>query len=294
VTSLEGPPRDARAPRAAELVSRALTLMRGTTMTDSFTPTESLTEHDSPGVPQFVDDGVGGDASRQLGRFVRSVAENDETDLNEVDVGGQFYSRENAPIGDFGHTDFVYGTDSPPLSEDPGIAWVSGDGGTRGLIPSDRDFVQGEFSLDVHPSRLILFEGGGASHLLLFELVTGGGSQGEFSIAVDSHRCSSILEFSVENHPNNSAALPGSSISHYESIVFPNSLFNEPDAIRQEFTIEGGPRAPFVCANNLKQIGLAIHALDAGECSVDICPKNSPPTSPESVNPRGYAGATSS
>ena len=40
-------------------------------------------------------------------------------------------------------------------------------------------------------------------------------------------------------------------------------------------------------ANNLKQIVLAVHAVDAGECSVDICAQNSPPASPEPVT---YAG----
>jgi hypothetical protein len=41
-------------------------------------------------------------------------------------------------------------------------------------------------------------------------------------------------------------------------------------------------------ANNLKQIVLAVHALDAGECSVDICAQNSPPASPAPDNSRGY------
>ena len=42
-------------------------------------------------------------------------------------------------------------------------------------------------------------------------------------------------------------------------------------------------------ANNLKQIVLAVHALDAGECSVDICAQNSPSASPAPDNSsRGY------
>ena len=40
-------------------------------------------------------------------------------------------------------------------------------------------------------------------------------------------------------------------------------------------------------ANNLKQIVLAVHALDAGECSVDICAQNSPPASP-ALDKRAY------
>jgi Lysozyme like domain len=42
------------------------------------------------------------------------------------------------------------------------------------------------------------------------------------------------------------------------------------------------------CTNNLKQIGLGIHAFDAGECNVDICAQNSPPASPAPDNSRGY------
>ena len=40
-------------------------------------------------------------------------------------------------------------------------------------------------------------------------------------------------------------------------------------------------------ANNIKQIVLAVHALDAGDCSVDICAQNSPPASPEPVTYTG-------
>src|SRR4051812_33812785 len=37
-------------------------------------------------------------------------------------------------------------------------------------------------------------------------------------------------------------------------------------------------------ANNLKQLGIALHALDAGDCSVDICAQNSPSASPAPDN----------
>jgi hypothetical protein len=40
----------------------------------------------------------------------------------------------------------------------------------------------------------------------------------------------------------------------------------------------GDPSAPMECANNLKQIAIAFHALDAGACSADICGQNSPVT----------------
>jgi hypothetical protein len=51
----------------------------------------------------------------------------------------------------------------------------------------------------------------------------------------------------------------------------------------------GDPSAPMDSGNNLKQLGIALHALDAGECSVDICAKNSPSASPAPDNSRGYA-----
>jgi len=51
----------------------------------------------------------------------------------------------------------------------------------------------------------------------------------------------------------------------------------------------GDPSAPMDSGNNLKQIVLAVHALDAGECSVDICAQNSPSASPAPDNSsRGY------
>jgi hypothetical protein len=150
------------------------------------------------------------------------------------DAGAQFYSRENAGDSDFGHADLLYGDDSEPLSEDPGIAWVSGRGGTRGLIPTDGELV--------------------------FELATGGGPQGELSIAVDDSRLgTSILEFSVENHPNNpshpgdnggpeegitfvfgklaiDAAWPGSSISHWEGVAFPPSN-DSPESVHATYDL---------------------------------------------------------
>src|SRR5262245_36574642 len=41
-------------------------------------------------------------------------------------------------------------------------------------------------------------------------------------------------------------------------------------------------------ANNLKQLAIAVHVLDAGECSVDICAQNSPPATPEPVTHAGW------
>ena len=50
----------------------------------------------------------------------------------------------------------------------------------------------------------------------------------------------------------------------------------------------GDPSAPMDSGNNLKQLGIALHALDAGDCSVDICAQNSPPASPEPVIHAGW------
>lgn len=79
-------------------------------------------------------------------------------------------SRENAGGGDFGHADMLFGAaDHPPLSEDLEIAWVSGDGGTR------------DHGNDVVP---------------ITDLTGVNGLDGDHG--------TSILEFSVENFPNNS------------------------------------------------------------------------------------------
>jgi hypothetical protein len=42
------------------------------------------------------------------------------------------------------------------------------------------------------------------------------------------------------------------------------------------------------CTNNIKQIAIAIHALDAGECTIDICAQDSPPASPDPVTHTGW------
>jgi hypothetical protein len=51
-----------------------------------------------------------------------------------------------------------------------------------------------------------------------------------------------------------------------------------PDAPEYADDAVGDPSAPMECANNLKQIAIAFHALDAGACSDDICGQNSPVT----------------
>jgi hypothetical protein len=51
-----------------------------------------------------------------------------------------------------------------------------------------------------------------------------------------------------------------------------------PDVPESADDAVGGPSAPMDSANNLKQIAIAVHVLDAGECSVDICGQNSPVT----------------
>src|SRR5262245_29943998 len=51
-----------------------------------------------------------------------------------------------------------------------------------------------------------------------------------------------------------------------------------PDVLEYADDAVGDPSAPMECANNLKQIAIAFHALDVGGCSVDICGQNSPVT----------------
>ena len=51
-----------------------------------------------------------------------------------------------------------------------------------------------------------------------------------------------------------------------------------PDVLEYADDAVGDPSAPMESANNLKQIAIAFHALDAGACSVDICGQNSPVT----------------
>ena len=71
-----------------------------------------------------------------------------------------------------------------------------------------------------------------------------------------------------------------------ESIVFYYGKLGSENA--DNVTGAGDPSAPMHCANNLKQLGIALHALDAGDCSVDICAQNSPLASPAPDNSRGY------
>ena len=156
----------------------------------------------------------------------------------------------------------------------PGIAWVSGEGGTRGLIPTDGE--------------------------VLFELATGGGPQGEFSVDVGASRLgSSIPEFGVENHPNNPAARPGSSISDYDGIAFPNSqALNEP-----VWFSAGRPGEARVAVSDVSGDASANAAPDVPEFvddvvgggrsvlefSVENFPNNSPsPTPGESASFQGF------
>jgi hypothetical protein len=61
-----------------------------------------------------------------------------------------------------------------------------------------------------------------------------------------------------------------------------------PDVPEYADNAVGDPSAPMDSANNLKQIAIAVHVLDASECSVDICAQNSPPASPEPVSHAGW------
>jgi hypothetical protein len=86
------------------------------------------------------------------------------------------------------------------------------------------------------------------------------------------------------NFPSQSG--PGDEGRPEESIAFDYGKLGSENA--DSVTGAGDPSAPMDSANNLKQIALAIHALDAGECSVDICAQNSPPASPEPVTYTGW------
>jgi hypothetical protein len=122
---------------------------------------------------------AGADAGSRL--FVGNLAMHSEAISEPVQKGAwiadvtyepaaMLHSRENAGGGDFGHADIRFGAaDHPPLSEDLEIAWVSGDGGTRDL---------------------------GNDVVLITNLTGVDGLYGDHG--------TSILEFSVENFPNNS------------------------------------------------------------------------------------------
>jgi prepilin-type processing-associated H-X9-DG protein len=74
----------------------------------------------------------------------------------------------------------------------------------------------------------------------------------------------------------------------YQDFVVPVSNL-DPYVFTSVDHMVGDPSAPMMdSANNLEQIAIAIHALDAGECSVDICAKNSPSASPEPVTHTGW------
>jgi hypothetical protein len=108
----------------------------GDTLTHQYVVTSiahAATDNDNPDVLIFVDDVVGGDASRQLGRFVHTVNENDVYD--EVDVGGQFYARESAGVSvlEFSVENFPNNSPSPTP--------VAGFGLDRGHMGSSFDLV---------------------------------------------------------------------------------------------------------------------------------------------------------
>src|SRR5262245_1494579 len=62
-----------------------------------------------------------------------------------------------------------------------------------------------------------------------------------------------------------------------------------PDVLEYADDAVGDPSAPMDSANNLKQIAIALHAPDAGACSVDICGQNSPSAGTEPVTHAGWS-----
>jgi hypothetical protein len=166
--------------------------------------------------------------------------------------------------------------DNPSLSEDLGIAWVSGDGGTRDHGNNDvvlknimiSSFSGGDSSSETEPRTAIaMAESGGNTEA---HAPHGEDSLGLWQINIDPAQtdnpdtfdCSEIVQWA-----SGPAVQTGAWIA---DVTF------ERDASQPE------------SANNLKQIVLALHALDAGYCSVDICAQNSPSASPAPDNSRGY------
>jgi hypothetical protein len=113
----------------------------GDTLTHQYVVTSiahAATGNDNPDVLIFVDDVVGGDASRQLGRFVHTVNEDDVH--NEVDVGGKFYARESAGVSvlEFSVENFPNNSPSPAPGES---ASLQGFGIDRGHMGRSFDLV---------------------------------------------------------------------------------------------------------------------------------------------------------
>src|SRR5262249_12661538 len=74
----------------------------------------------------------------------------------------------------------------------------------------------------------------------------------------------------------------------YGGVLTVHSGNAAPDVWEHADDAVGDPSAPMDSANNLKQIAIALHALDAGEYSVDICAQNSPPATREPVTHAGW------
>ena len=187
----------------------------GDTLTRQYVVTSiehAATGNDNPDVLIFVDDVVGGDASRQLGRFTLSVP---DMELNEVDVGhADLLFSENAP-GGAGCSAYICGQNSPQVSPEP----VTYTGGHFELV------------LEGHSDANLVFDstGGGRSTLLpyleqhggeaddggfVIDWTTGDGPKGGDTVGViaiitPTEYGGSVLEFSVENFPNNSQSGPG-------------------------------------------------------------------------------------
>jgi hypothetical protein len=183
----------------------------GDTLTHQYVVTSiahAATGNDNLDVLIFVDDVVGGDASRQLGRFTLSVP---DMELNEVDVAhADLLFSENAP-GGAGCSVYICGENSPQVRPEP----VTYTGGHFELV------------LEGHSEANLVFDstGGGRSTVLLpyieqhggeaddggfvIDRTTGDGPKGGDTVGViaiitPTEHGGSVLEFSVENFPNNS------------------------------------------------------------------------------------------
>jgi hypothetical protein len=166
--------------------------------------------------------------------------------------------------------------DNPSLSEDLGIAWVSGDGGTRDHGNNDvvlknimiSSFSGGDSSSETEPwTAIAMAESGGNTEA---HAPHGEDSLGLWQINIDPAQTDNPNTFDCS-----------------EIVQWASGPAVQTGAWIADVTYERAAGQP-ESANNLKQIVLAVHALDAGECSVDICAQNSPSASPAPDNSRGY------
>jgi hypothetical protein len=134
---------------------------------------DMITVHSGDAVPdvaEYVDDVVGGDASRQLGRFTHSVSENAEGDTSILE-----FSVENFPNG----SSHGYGLDRGHMARSFDVIHTSSENDDDGLAMGASAAILAQ-SADTKPDNPSL----------------------TFTSDDGPQQMESILEFSVENFPN--------------------------------------------------------------------------------------------